>query len=770
MRTRAKVGFVLLVLLHAATAHAQQAWIVDIGGGGDFTSIQACILAASEGDACLVRPGTYVENLDFLGKAITVRSDLDGNPVTVDPDPAAVTVDGDLADAVVTFRTGESSGAVLRGLTLTHGAGRYFQDHPGQWYHGGGGIFCQGASPTIQACSIAWNEAEVGGGLYCREGASPILRDCTVEGNTAVRGGGVFCDLESSPWLERCRIEENVATPEGQGGGVYSHVSTPTFVNCLVTGNEAYQGGGFHASSAFSPQVFNSTIAENNAFLGGGIFSSESVMRVANSILWGNTAMASPGIFDGGATLLMTYTDVQGGYPGDGNLTADPAFIGGGDYHVDASSPCVDMGDNEAEIVPSTDLDGEPRPVDGECDSLSTVDMGVYELQSVCPILLPAEGYYGYMPGEPGGDTTHPDDVTFMFFAPAQVTPGYRIRVTYTGYDIDQENEVKILLNDEEQEYMAWTGDGSYSALPNTLDLLPEDLVPGGLNHLRFDNLHFPPEPPEPWGVGEVSWEVVRVCDPIPLPQYDAFYGNMPGYDTDHPEEVCFSFGWSDPLEPGHSLVLNYVVYDVDYEDEVEIHLNQTRLKYAPRTDNNGFSEDLVVVLPFDLVSTDQPNIVVFDNTYNPPIGYKWGVGRTFVEPTPTPCVDDDGDGYGNPGSPQCAHPADDCDDEAAGEPPACDNCDCGTEACAVCARCIHPGAREYAGDGTDANCNGIDDCATVPLGADVGLAGRVLTQLYLLAPLAALLLLRRRIRRKGFAPGGARRRPGPRTARRGGP
>jgi len=100
---------------------------------------------------------------------------------------------------------------------------------------------------------------------------------------------------------------------------------------------------------------------------------------VTNCILWGNSAELGPQIY--GAT-AVTYSDVEGGWDGTGNISGDPMFAGGG--RLSYNSPCIDAGDNTACAV-STDLGGNPRFVDfpGRDDTGSgtppIVDMGAYE-------------------------------------------------------------------------------------------------------------------------------------------------------------------------------------------------------------------------------------------------------------------------------------------------------------------------------------------------------------------------------------------------------
>ncbi len=111
------------------TAAANTIWVPD-----DHSTIQAAIVAANPGDEVVVRPGTYVGNVDFLGKAITVRSDL-GPEVTV--------LLGVQAQSRVYFGNGEGPSSVLQGFMI------YGNDYGG----GGGAIYCSGSSPRSPGTS-----------------------------------------------------------------------------------------------------------------------------------------------------------------------------------------------------------------------------------------------------------------------------------------------------------------------------------------------------------------------------------------------------------------------------------------------------------------------------------------------------------------------------------------------------------------------------------------------------------------------------------------
>ena len=102
----------------------------------DFPTIQDAIDASQNGDIVIVRPGTYMETIDFIGKSITVKSEK-GPMITI--------IDGNRAGSVVTFAGGEDPAAVLSGFTITKGFADYNTPAP----LGGGGIRCIGSSPSI---------------------------------------------------------------------------------------------------------------------------------------------------------------------------------------------------------------------------------------------------------------------------------------------------------------------------------------------------------------------------------------------------------------------------------------------------------------------------------------------------------------------------------------------------------------------------------------------------------------------------------------------
>jgi len=273
----------------------------------------------------------------------------------------------------------------------------------------GGGIRLDHSSATMVNCTITENEAEWGGGV-CSKFSTPTITKCAITENVATLGGGINCDRDTCGTITNCRIFGNTATHTG--GGIHCS-SEEVITNCLITGNtaEGDPGGGIYAGLR-NPIITNCTITENGASEYGGALSCYDCSPVvANCILWGDTPDE---IHSLSGTPVVCYSDVEGGWAGDGNIDSDPLFCnpGTGDFRLTAASLCVDAGD-DTEVPPDAadldedsnttertplDLDSLPRFVDPPSpggtgvadppDYPEIVDMGAYDLW--IPALDPA--------------------------------------------------------------------------------------------------------------------------------------------------------------------------------------------------------------------------------------------------------------------------------------------------------------------------------------------------------------------------------------------
>lgn len=297
----------------------------------DFSTIQEAITQALDGDTVLVRPGRYFENIDFLGKAIIVKSELG---------PAVTTIDGNQSGSVVTFENGEGPGSVLEGFTLTNGSGHGI--NPTYMY--GGGVYCGGISG---------------------DSPSPIIRGNVITGNqVSANGGGICCSWTDSLVLVGNLIYGNWAGDSG--GGIYISLASDFVIKWnIVQGNHAgFLGGGIYIGFESYLDLSRNTFTANSAgYGGGGVSCYGSTSTFTNSILWANEAPTGPEIYLSDwlypSTLFMSYSDVSGGESsayveggcslvwGPGNIDDAPLFTLPAlrDYRLLWESPCIDAGD-----------------------------------------------------------------------------------------------------------------------------------------------------------------------------------------------------------------------------------------------------------------------------------------------------------------------------------------------------------------------------------------------------------------------------------------
>jgi len=347
-----------------------------------FGTIQGGINAATDGDTITVAKGTYVENINFKGKNIVLRSTdpTDWNIVK------ETIIDGNQAGSVVIFGGTENETCVLCGFTIRNGRAR-----------DGGGIL-GGTEDNITGAAIRNNL---------------ITKNISTGSGSDMRGGGgvAYC----GGLIENNTIAENSAY---QGGGV--HVCAGTIRNNIIAGNSASTwAGGLAGCSGI---IENNLIIGNTAQADGGMGWCDGIIRnctiwgnsavdhgggiahwaptIQNCVIWGNTAGINPQLHETG---VPTYSCIEGWTGGGtGNIALDPLFVDpdgpdddpntfeDNDYHLSAASPCIDVGTNEDWMNGATDLDGNARILLGAFSLV--VDIGAYEYRFDLAIARSVEG------------------------------------------------------------------------------------------------------------------------------------------------------------------------------------------------------------------------------------------------------------------------------------------------------------------------------------------------------------------------------------------
>jgi predicted outer membrane repeat protein len=285
----------------------------------------------------------------------------------------------------------------------------------------GGAIGNSSSSPSLEDCTFTNNQANSGGGLY-NSSSSPELLNCAFTGNHAFDGGGVFnLSTSSSTKFTACTFTNNQAN--SHGGGLYNWTSTPTLTNCTFTSNQAFDGGGLYNFSSFSATKLTSCTFTNNqaTFYGGAVVNNDATLTLSNCLFAKNHALRGGALstLDGKLTLtnntivlnsatdsgclyvlsssnaavvtnsilwdnepnelthvnssptIVTYSNVQGGYSGTGNIETAPLLLASAGYRTLPISPCVDMGTSGG--APATDILGVIRPQG------PGIDIGAYE-------------------------------------------------------------------------------------------------------------------------------------------------------------------------------------------------------------------------------------------------------------------------------------------------------------------------------------------------------------------------------------------------------
>jgi hypothetical protein len=435
MPTRVASTYWLLAILLTLSLPAFAGNVIHVPA--DQPTIQAGINAASNGDTVLVSAGTYYENINFNGKAITVTS-ASGPGLTV--------INGQNLGPVVTFTSNEPNSSILSGFTITNGYGTFDAGYEG------GGILIRVASPTIQGNVITLNGACSDGMGIAADGGGPLIQNNIIHGNTQMGcsggsgGGGVFVGGETNPRIIGNIIADNsdfsggggievngttglvisnnvISGNSGGGIGLFSYPGDGILVQNLIVGNTNGPGISWYNTPAV---VVSNTIANNATYYYSGAGSEiaasgmDNSLTIENNLLvaTGNTPALSCGNYDNSNPPTFANNDVfsagSSAYDAScpnltgtsGNLTSDPLFVAllSDNYRIQVGSPAIDAGNNAAPALPSKDFAGDPRIVNG------IVDIGAAEFLKKPVLLLSSYGLdYGT---QAVGTTSQPQVVT----------------------------------------------------------------------------------------------------------------------------------------------------------------------------------------------------------------------------------------------------------------------------------------------------------------------------------------------------------------------
>jgi hypothetical protein len=378
-------------------------------------------------DTIEVVQGTYTGNFTYdssEGKNISLLGGYAQGCTDRVVDPENTILDGGGIDSVLRFDHTGSGDTNIEGFTIRNGNAEFR----------GGGIYIWSKPPsgavgsiTVTNNLITGNTSGVhgGGGIYVYlESESGTVGNITLTnniitantstGNNSIGAGIYVSNLALNGTAGNITVTNNIIMGNsadyayyGAGVTVFSGTGSGTagdviVINNVITGNTTNganaRGGGIFARSTHGDlgtagTVFltNNTITANtatgdNARAGGAYLYSHKEVNVYNNIIWANTANSAADIS------ISSITPISNGYNNDysgdvnwtssgNNINTDPLFVNpnNGDYHLQSTSPCIDIGTNSAPHLPTTDFEGNQRVADGDSDGTETVDMGADE-------------------------------------------------------------------------------------------------------------------------------------------------------------------------------------------------------------------------------------------------------------------------------------------------------------------------------------------------------------------------------------------------------
>ena len=314
-------------------------------GGGIYCS----------GSSPMIKECTFIENA-AEGKGGAIFTEGSSSP--------------EIFDCIFIRNSGKSGGAVCNWNQKSEIKSCLFEANHARDYGGAIHILSgRGVSQVLDCVFVNNTARNYGGGLYLDRSEVEVSH-CIFEGNST-RDGGALCNYGGNARIKFCTFKANRA---GRNGGAVNnrHGCSPSFSNCIFYTNEGQLGGAMATmGDQDNANVTNCTFSRNHATENGGALyvGYNKCTTATNCILWGNTPEQIIG------ESSVSYCNVQGDWPGEGNIDADPLFADpeNGDYHLksqagrwdsisqswvvdDVTSPCIDAGD------PSSPIGLEPLP------------------------------------------------------------------------------------------------------------------------------------------------------------------------------------------------------------------------------------------------------------------------------------------------------------------------------------------------------------------------------------------------------------------------
>ncbi|CAE7257296.1 grlR [Symbiodinium necroappetens] len=273
--------------------------LVDDDMPADFSTIQAAIDAATDGQIIIVAPGTYTENLFINGKSLEITSTDPTDPTVV----AMTVIDaGGAGNGIIFISPDGTHSTDISGMTVRNGAA-----------FSGAGIACSNVTlrlfdMVIENCV----STSFGGGFFSSVGSNVSMFDCRFDSCEAPMGGGLLVN-DSDLVIADSTFAGGIATDEG---GAMSIVNTSTAIiqSCDFENNDAFVGGAIFVSEDSMASAILCDFLENNAFGAGGAVRYETgvpvldaPITIENSVFTSNTASSGGAVsFSGEAAPEIT--------------------------------------------------------------------------------------------------------------------------------------------------------------------------------------------------------------------------------------------------------------------------------------------------------------------------------------------------------------------------------------------------------------------------------------------------------------------------------